>query len=207
MQTKGGWTLIELLVVMAIILVLAGIIYAFVAYAIEKSHQAQCISNLRQIGVALKLYMDDYKRADWDTEVVSIDCERIDQQTSFDLAASWGFPLDSLRQLVSAGYLKGGDEILRCRSFYGKASSDNVDYFYQLPIKLTESYSPDSGNNDYGEYNGLSHLKKRMHEYPIVVDVSHWRINRGGVFVILRLDGRVQTKWLGPLEFGNSLNL
>jgi prepilin-type N-terminal cleavage/methylation domain-containing protein len=50
MRTKRGWTLIELLVVIAIIIVLAGITYAVVMYALEKSSQARCISNLRQIG-------------------------------------------------------------------------------------------------------------------------------------------------------------
>jgi prepilin-type N-terminal cleavage/methylation domain-containing protein len=69
MRTKRGWTLIELLVVIAIIIVLAGITYAVVMYALEKSSQARCISNLRQIGIALKLYMEDYKQADWDTEI------------------------------------------------------------------------------------------------------------------------------------------
>ncbi|MCS6923238.1 MAG: DUF1559 domain-containing protein, partial [Fimbriimonadales bacterium] len=66
---RGGWTLIEVLVVVAIILVLAGLIYAVGAYAIDRSRQAQCVSNLRQIGIALLQYMEDHKQADWETEV------------------------------------------------------------------------------------------------------------------------------------------
>jgi prepilin-type N-terminal cleavage/methylation domain-containing protein len=107
MRTKRGWTLIELLVVIAIIIVLAGITYAVIMYARERASQARCISNLRQIGVALKLYMEDYKQADWDTEVGSINCEQIQDEQSRALVARWGFPTESLEQLISAGYLKG----------------------------------------------------------------------------------------------------
>ena len=134
MRTKRGWTLIELLVVIAIIIVLAGITYAVIGYARERASQARCISNLRQIGVALKLYMEDYKQADWDTEVGSINCEQIQDEQSRALAARWGFPTESLEQLISAGYLKGGEDVLRCRLFAQKIQNS-------VSITLTNSQS------------------------------------------------------------------
>src|SRR5205807_4622369 len=60
MRTRRGFTLIELLVVIAIIAVLAAILFPVFAVAREKARQAGCLSNLRQIGQALHLYVQDY---------------------------------------------------------------------------------------------------------------------------------------------------
>jgi prepilin-type processing-associated H-X9-DG protein/prepilin-type N-terminal cleavage/methylation domain-containing protein len=56
----GGFTLIELLVVIAIISILAAILFPVFASAREKSRQAVCQSNLKQIGDAVLLYTQDY---------------------------------------------------------------------------------------------------------------------------------------------------
>jgi prepilin-type processing-associated H-X9-DG protein len=52
--------LIELLVVIAIISVLAAILFPVFAQAREKARQAACSSNLRQIGLAFGMYVQDY---------------------------------------------------------------------------------------------------------------------------------------------------
>src|SRR5579871_6354434 len=56
----SAFTLIELLVVIAIIAVLAAILFPVFAQAREKARQAACMSNLRQIGTAFMMYMQDY---------------------------------------------------------------------------------------------------------------------------------------------------
>lgn len=53
---RGGFTLIELLTVIAIIGILAAIIIPVVGSVRAKAKSATCVSNLRQIGIALNLY-------------------------------------------------------------------------------------------------------------------------------------------------------
>ena len=60
MRTRKAFTLIELLVVIAIIAILAAILFPVFAQAREKSRQAVCSSNMRQIGIAYLMYASDY---------------------------------------------------------------------------------------------------------------------------------------------------
>lgn len=56
---NSGFTLIELLVVIAIIAILAAILFPIFAQAREKARQTYCVNNARQIGIALRMYIED----------------------------------------------------------------------------------------------------------------------------------------------------
>jgi prepilin-type N-terminal cleavage/methylation domain-containing protein/prepilin-type processing-associated H-X9-DG protein len=55
-----GFTLIELLVVIAIIAILAAILFPVFAQAREKARQASCLSNQKQLGTAMQMYLQDW---------------------------------------------------------------------------------------------------------------------------------------------------
>jgi prepilin-type N-terminal cleavage/methylation domain-containing protein/prepilin-type processing-associated H-X9-DG protein len=61
-QMTRGFTLIELLVVIAIIAVLLSILMPAMRKVKEMARESACKSNLRSVGLALQMYLDDYER-------------------------------------------------------------------------------------------------------------------------------------------------
>jgi prepilin-type N-terminal cleavage/methylation domain-containing protein/prepilin-type processing-associated H-X9-DG protein len=59
-RLRGGFTLIELLVVIAIIAILAAILFPVFAQARDKARSVSCLSNTKQLGLGLMMYMQDY---------------------------------------------------------------------------------------------------------------------------------------------------
>jgi prepilin-type processing-associated H-X9-DG protein/prepilin-type N-terminal cleavage/methylation domain-containing protein len=57
---RAAFTLIELLVVIAVLAILAGLLFPVFARARDAARAATCVSNLRQIGMAIRLYVQDW---------------------------------------------------------------------------------------------------------------------------------------------------
>ncbi|WP_309715804.1 prepilin-type N-terminal cleavage/methylation domain-containing protein [Armatimonas sp.] len=60
MRPRSAFTLIELLVVIAIIAILAAILFPVFAQAREKARQTSCLSNTKQLSLAMLMYAQDY---------------------------------------------------------------------------------------------------------------------------------------------------
>src|SRR6187399_2962586 len=58
---RGAFTLIELLVVIAIIAILAAILFPVFAQARDKARAATCLSNMKQVALALSMYTSDHE--------------------------------------------------------------------------------------------------------------------------------------------------
>jgi len=62
MMRKKGFTLIELLVVIAIIAILAAMLFPVFARARESARKIQCLSNVKNLAMAVQMYVVDYDR-------------------------------------------------------------------------------------------------------------------------------------------------
>jgi len=126
--TMRAFTLIELLVVIAIIAILAAILFPVFAQAREKARQAACSSNLKQIGTAWTMYLQDYdeKIASANNPIGWGDCPTMPGRSQF---GGWEGNL-------LAPYLKN-TKVFLCPSTPGQTVNNNcttVNY-------LVESYA------------------------------------------------------------------
>jgi prepilin-type N-terminal cleavage/methylation domain-containing protein/prepilin-type processing-associated H-X9-DG protein len=111
---RKGFTLIELLVVVAIIAILAAILFPVFAQARESARKASCTSNLRQIGTATQMYLQDYDGQFFQHWYLAPTYwfGRVDASTTPNLVVK--------EQGLLYPYLKNFD-IQKCPSFSGRA--------------------------------------------------------------------------------------
>ncbi len=115
----SGFTLIELLVVVAIIAILAAILFPVFAQAREKARQTSCASNLRQVATAGLMYAQDYD-------------DTIPLYT-YDYKTYWvGYKANSATPMDASGgllypYLKSG-AIQKCPSYTGGENLGGFGY-------------------------------------------------------------------------------
>ncbi len=100
-----GFTLIELLVVIAIIAILAAILFPVFSRARAKARQTACLSNVKQIGLALEMYCQDYDEA----------YPVVDHATGY----GWWAPLYP--------YVKNA-QVFRCPAYKAGAAEPSSDY-------------------------------------------------------------------------------
>jgi prepilin-type N-terminal cleavage/methylation domain-containing protein/prepilin-type processing-associated H-X9-DG protein len=134
MRQKPGFTLIELLVVIAIIAILAAILFPVFAQAREKARQTTCLSNEKQLGLALAMYVQDYD------EILP------HSQIFASATGKPGGPIVSFHQLMFA-YTRNGD-FHKCPSDpkpqtpWGQTGSFPVSYITNYAVLAPWDFHP-----------------------------------------------------------------
>ena len=131
---KRGFTLIELLVVIAIIAVLLAILMPAMRKIKEIARETACKSNLKNVGLAVQMYLDDYERTIPHTQSSNqhrwFENDNVTYRRPGSGSTYWG--------IYYKDYIKGQTKIFGCPSFQS-ATNTQLIYQYSGNEKVSDS--------------------------------------------------------------------
>ena len=146
---RSAFTLVEILVVLAIIGILAALLFPAFKRAQENAHQTNCASNLQQIGLAVQQYYQDTRRYPDSLLDLLPEGAEYDGSGTSDTAPQ-GAPSATNPKIVrGTGYLKGGADALLCRD---DEISDRPKSSYGALTKSPVPVYPLTVNSNPGRY-------------------------------------------------------
>lgn len=146
-----GFTLVEAILVVAIISLLAGLVFVVQVPARARAREIRCISNLHQIGVALAMYQSDYEgvQPDVGSHATWSDC---------------GLPGDLMLPAFVRSYIHD-PRVLKCEAFQDDAAAAKAITTY--------AWVPRRDDMMPGRYRFENVVAARGEAIPIVIDYAH----------------------------------
>jgi len=149
LRSRGAFTLVELLVVIAVISILAALIFPVFSRARENARGTSCLSNLKQIGTAVSMYLQDYDE--------TYPMTRLPDNTHFATGCTSGAgasPEDGL-QGSSLNWKRAikpyvmNRNVFQCpsnpyawrKTGFGLNEGDETNFLYPEPERLPSSYA------------------------------------------------------------------
>ena len=173
-KMSAGFTLVEILVVIAIVMLLAGLLFPVFSSARESSRSTSCQSNLKQIGLALELYASDHrgKYPLW-------------RQGEVDMTCGW--------QHYLASYVKNTD-VYNCPSYpkdYFRTECktkqeelDEIEEPEDNPYhRYTGGYAYNTSFLDFGFSLSKNSIRKPS-AFVLVLDATRANIQMGGTEIV-----------------------
>jgi prepilin-type N-terminal cleavage/methylation domain-containing protein/prepilin-type processing-associated H-X9-DG protein len=166
-----GFTLVELLVVIAVIAILAALLLPVVAKSKEQGKSAACLSNLRQVGIALQVYVQDHD-------------DKLPVMHNYSTDTNLPPITNSLgtMDLVLSNYL-GNVRVLRCLSDRAVFESTGSSYWWNTLV-----------NGQDAEQLSIFSFDFAPHHVPLVFDKEafHSAAGKGRGVNYLYADGHIK---------------